>query len=82
MPGSKKRIKGWMTAVHTHSDHTTLHNQVATVTMKLNYIAQSTFLKCQKQPFLFLGITLRNVFTVSFSHIKAVWKSEDYRHHS
>ena len=82
MPGSKKMIKGLMTALHTHSHHTTLHNQVATVTMKLNYIAQSTFLKCQKQPFLFLGITLRNVFTVSFSHIKAVWKSEDYRHHS
>lgn len=81
MLGSKNPIKARMTAVHTHSHHT-LHNQVATVTMKLNYIAQSTFLNCQKHPFLFLGITLRNVFTGSFSHIKAVWKSEDYRHHS
>lgn len=81
MPGSKNLIKAWMAAVRTHS-HQTLHNQVATVTMKLNYIAQSTFLKWQKHSFLYLGITLRNVFTGSFSHIKAVWKSEDYRHHS
>lgn len=49
---------------------------------KVDLHCSEQFLKCQKPPFLFPGITLRNVFTVSVSPIKAVWKSEEHRHHS
>lgn len=40
------------------------------------------FFKVSKAAIPLLGITLRSVFVVSFSPIKAVWKSENYRQRS
>jgi len=48
-----------------------LNKQVAGVAVKLNYIAQSAFFHWQKA-FPFLGITLRNVFTVSLPRLLAL----------